>query len=101
MKEIEIKPKMVDFHAVPVRAIFFGGGTPSILSAENIRAIWAAIHRYFDLSKLVEFSFEIEVKSLNDDKISVLQDIGVTHPRFGLQTFSPLWRKLFCSPSGF
>lgn len=95
IKEIELKAKMVDYHAVPVRAIFFGGGTPSILSAENIRAIGAAIHRHFDLSKLEEFSFEIEVKSLNDDKISALQDIGVTHPRFGLQTFSPLWRKLF------
>ncbi|VVD96369.1 coproporphyrinogen-III oxidase family protein [Pandoraea soli] len=95
LKEIELKAAMVDLRAVPVRAIFFGGGTPSLLSPEQIRRIGESIRHHFDLSRIEEYSFEIEVKSLTEEKASAMQDIGVTHPRFGLQTFNPHWREMF------
>ena len=49
----------------------------------------------FDLSQLREFSFEVEVKSLTSERAEAMREIGVTHPRFGLQTFSPKWREMF------
>ena len=80
---------------VPIAAIFFGGGTPSFLSPEQIEEIGRAIRENFDLSNLQEFSFEFEVKSAHRDTISAAQSIGVTHARFGLQTFSERYRKMF------
>ncbi len=95
IKEIELKANFVDYQAVPVRAIFFGGGTPSLLSPSNILKIGEAIHKHFKVASNCEFSFEIEIKSLTEEKVIAMKEIGVTHPRFGLQTFNQEWRKLF------
>ncbi|WP_367987792.1 coproporphyrinogen-III oxidase family protein [Vibrio sp. NTOU-M3] len=95
IKEIELKSHLIQLNNVPIEAIFFGGGTPSLLSPEQITKIGKAIKDNFDLSKLREFSFEIEVKSLTLEKALAMKSIGVTHPRFGLQTFNSEWRKNF------
>lgn len=95
IREIEIKATLVDLKRIPVRAIFVGGGTPSLLTADEIRLFGHAIHKHFDLSDLCEFSFECEVKSVTEDKVIALRDIGVTNARFGLQTFDRYWRDMF------
>jgi oxygen-independent coproporphyrinogen-3 oxidase len=95
LAEIRLKADLVDLKQVPVTAIFFGGGTPSLLDPEQIGSIGEAIWKTFDLSQLREFSFEVEVKSLTLERAQAMREIGVTHPRFGLQTFSPKWRDLF------
>jgi anaerobilin synthase len=93
--EIRRKSDFLCTRTIPVGAIFFGGGTPSLLSPDQIRRIGAEIHSAFDLSKLREFSFEFEVKSITEEKLSALKEIGVSHARFGLQTFHPRYRQLF------
>lgn len=95
IREIEWKARFQSLTEVPVGAIFFGGGTPSLLNPDQIRRIGQAIHRHYNLSQIKEFSFEIEVKSINRAKVEALREIGVTHARFGLQTFNPFYRKLF------
>lgn len=93
--EIRMKADLVDLKKIPIGAIFFGGGTPSLLEPEQIRRIGAVIRETFDLSRIREFSYEIEVKSLTAEKAQAMRDIGVTHPRFGLQTFNLKWREMF------
>jgi anaerobilin synthase len=95
LREIELKGKYVSASGRPVEAIFFGGGTPSTLTAGQIRRIGRAIHENFDLSMLEEFTFEVEVKSLTEEKCAAMRDIGVNKARFGLQTFNPVYRELF------
>jgi oxygen-independent coproporphyrinogen-3 oxidase len=93
IKEIRFKAPLIG--AVPITAIFFGGGTPSLLNAEQIRRIGKVVRDNFDLSLVKEFSFEFEVKSITDEKLQALQEIGVTHARFGAQTFNEEYRDLF------
>jgi coproporphyrinogen III oxidase-like Fe-S oxidoreductase len=95
LAEIERKSRTVDLHALPVRAIFVGGGTPSLLTAEEILRFGEKLKSTFDLSRLKEFSFECEVKSVTRDKVLALREIGVTNARYGLQTFNPFWRDMF------
>ncbi len=95
LAEIRLKADLIDLKQVPISAIFFGGGTPSLLDPEQIAQIGETIRSTFDLSGLREFSFEVEVKSLTPERAHAMREIGVTHPRFGLQTFSPKWRDLF------
>jgi oxygen-independent coproporphyrinogen-3 oxidase len=95
IREIEWKARFQSLCEVPVEAIFFGGGTPSLLSPEQILRIGQVIHTHFNLSRLKEFSFEIEVKSITREKVAALRAIGVTHARFGLQTFNTFYRDLF------
>lgn len=95
LREIELKGKYASATALPIKAIFFGGGTPSTLTADQIRRIGRAIHDCFDLSELEEFTFETEVKSVDEEKCAAMRDIGVNKVRFGLQTLDPVYRKLF------
>ncbi|WP_321949537.1 coproporphyrinogen-III oxidase family protein [Paraburkholderia sp. J10-1] len=95
LSEIRMRAEAVDLKHVPVSSIFFGGGTPSLLDPDQIKEIGELIRATFDLSQLREFSFEVEVKSLTPERAAAMREIGVTHPRFGLQTFSPKWREIF------
>lgn len=95
IKEIQIKSRYASVTSLPITAIFFGGGTPTTLTAGQIRRIGQAIHDHFDLSALEEFTFEMEVKSITEEKCEAMRDIGLNKARFGLQTFDPQYRELF------
>lgn len=95
IKEIEIKSSFPSISEIPVKAIFFGGGTPSILKPDHIIAIGNAIKKSFNLNHLAEFSFEFSSCDIDDDKLEAIRAIGVTHARFGIQTFNPLYRECF------
>lgn len=93
--EIVVKARHQNLKSLNVRSIFVGGGTPSLLSSDEILVFGRILQDNFDLNNLVEFSFECEVKSVTEDKVKALRDIGVTNARFGLQTFDPFWRSMF------
>ncbi len=95
LKEFEIKHQYEGIRSTPVDTIYFGGGTPSVLKAEHFYQIGEALHTYFDLSQLKEFTIECEVKSVTLEKLKAWQDIGVNRTSFGVQTFSPFYRQLF------
>lgn len=94
-REIELKNVFGKLKELPVQAIFVGGGTPSLLEADEILKFGRALHDNFNLEKLKEFSFECEVKSVTEEKVKALKEIGVTNARFGLQTFDSYWREMF------
>jgi oxygen-independent coproporphyrinogen-3 oxidase len=95
IREIELKSRFKPLGEVPVDTIFFGGGTPSILSPDQILRIGKAIRKCYDVRGPREWTFEMEVKSITRDKLAAMREVGTTHARFGLQTFNPLYRKLF------
>ncbi|MER5688155.1 radical SAM protein [Streptomyces sp. NPDC002205] len=95
IKEIQIKARYESVTCRPIKAIFFGGGTPTTLTAAQIRRIGKAIHDHFDMSQIEEFTFEMEVKSIDEEKVVAMREIGVNKARFGMQTFDPVYRELF------
>lgn len=95
IKEIKYKGKASFIKIPPVQAIFFGGGSPSILTIDQIKKIGKVLHETFDLSDLKEFSFEMNAKHVSEEKVVALKEIGVTHGRIGVQTFSPRYREKF------
>lgn len=95
IKEIKIKGAYENVSGYPVDTIFFGGGTPSILKPDQIRRIGQTIRETFDLSHLKEFNYECHLTTVTEDRLEALREIGVTHARMGVQTFHPLYRKLF------
>ena len=61
----------------PVRTVYFGGGTPSLLSADDFSAIADALRQTFDLSALEEFTVEEEVYATGQrpDQIHLAGDV--------------------------
>ncbi len=66
--------------------LYVGGGTPSELSAPELRELFALIGRCFPDVRFQESTFEANPESLDEEKLSVLREAGVTRLSLGLQT---------------
>jgi len=70
-----------------IESIYFGGGTPSILSEHEISGILNAIEANFTLSKDVEITFECNPDDMKRGKIIALKNNGVNRLSIGIQSF--------------
>ena len=68
--------------------VFFGGGTPTQLSAEQLERLCSIVHDRFQLTQSTEFSVEANPARMTDDKIAVLADAGVNRISLGVQSFN-------------
>ncbi len=79
----------------PVKTIFFGGGTPSLLPPAFLGKTLEAIARRADLGPGVEITIEANPGTLSLEKLRGLRQIGVNRLSFGVQTFDdPLLKSL-------
>ena len=67
--------------------IFFGGGTPSFLSTDQLRGLVDRITATKSWSRAEEITFECEPGTLSEKKLSVIRDIGVTRLSLGVENF--------------
>ena len=83
--ELEIrKTELVD---VPVETIYFGGGTPSLLTKEELAAILSAIHTHFEVSVNSEITFEVNPDDASEENLSTWKELGINRLSIGLQSF--------------
>jgi oxygen-independent coproporphyrinogen-3 oxidase len=75
--------------------VYFGGGTPTILSEKNIENILKEINKNFNLTEKVEFTFESTIHNLTTEKIKIMNDYGVNRISLGIQSFNDSGRKVF------
>lgn len=68
--------------------IYFGGGTPSILSGEQMTRMMQAIEKSFQISSGAEISTEMNPESITREKLSVFQSLGFNRFSVGAQSFS-------------
>lgn len=71
----------------PVNTIFFGGGTPSLLSSTQLDRILSALHECFEIAKTAEITLEINPGSVTAEKLGEFRRLGVNRSSFGAQTF--------------
>lgn len=74
---------------IPVHTIFFGGGTPSLLSAPQIEQILATIARHYKLLPGIEISLEANPGTLSLDCLRDLYHSGVNRLSLGVQSADP------------
>ena len=75
-------------------SVYIGGGTPSVLTVEQITALFHAIRVNFNIKPDAEISFEFEAKSVDEAKFQALAGLGVTRVSFGVQSFDPVTRDM-------
>lgn len=71
-----------------IETIYFGGGTPSIMTASDINDLLTLIRCEFDVSTNVEITFEANPDDLNLAYLSELQTYGVNRLSIGIQSFN-------------
>lgn len=69
----------------PLKTIFIGGGTPSILSSKALDRLFADIHKHFQIYPYAEITVECNPGTVDCEKLRVMRDAGVNRLSFGLQ----------------
>lgn len=85
IKEIELRKDYLN--EASIETIYFGGGTPSILSFEELEQILSAIHSNYDTSNLAEVTLEANPDDITTNKVQEWKGIGVNRLSIGLQSF--------------
>lgn len=71
-----------------LHTIYFGGGTPSVLSPETWERIVTALRDNFEFEPDLEFTSEANPESSTPEKLSCLRALGVNRISFGAQSFA-------------
>jgi len=67
--------------------VYFGGGTPSFLSTDQLRGLVDRIAAITSWAHAEEITFECEPGTLSEKKLAVIRDIGVTRLSLGVENF--------------
>lgn len=79
----------------PVQTLFLGGGTPTHLAPAQLERLMTSVLKWLPLERDHEFSVEANPGTLDQAKIDVLSDHGVTRVSLGAQSFhAPLLKLL-------
>lgn len=72
-----------------VTHIHWGGGSPNILSSEDITRLAEAQRRHFRVRDDAEFAVEIDPRGFDEERIAAFARAGVTRVSLGVQDFDP------------
>ena len=85
LKEIELRKKLIG--STGVDTIYFGGGTPSVLSSEHLWSIFNRISSEFSVSKNAEITLEANPDDLSPNYLNELKSLGFNRLSIGVQSF--------------
>lgn len=71
----------------PIKSIYFGGGTPSLLSIELLQGLLEVLRNAFRIAEDAEISFEANPGTINADYLRALRVLGVNRLSLGVQSF--------------
>ncbi|WP_296446176.1 oxygen-independent coproporphyrinogen III oxidase [Rhodoferax sp. UBA5149] len=69
--------------------LHFGGGTPTFLSPAELRELMAMLRSHFDFLPDAELGIEIDPRTVSDDTMAMLAELGFNRTSFGVQDFDP------------
>ena len=85
-KEINLQHSYLDNE--PIHTLYFGGGTPSLLSGEELNIIFESVHSHFVVDDDAEVTMEVNPDDLTTDKLKELKNFGVNRLSVGIQSFN-------------
>jgi oxygen-independent coproporphyrinogen-3 oxidase len=89
--------------STPFDAFYFGGGTPTTMTPEQMKRLLQTIKESFTFDHNLEFTSESSFANIKYEMLTALKEGGVNRMSLGVQTFSPRLRKVIgrqCPPDG-
>lgn len=84
LKEIEIMREIPHL----LKTIYIGGGTPSCLDIHNLEKLLLNLRKNFKTTHNIEFSIEINPKTVDMQKLDLMRDFGINRLSIGVQSFN-------------
>lgn len=85
--EVETQLRSAFLQGEKIETLYFGGGTPSVLTYEELNRIVKYLKKYFDFNQTIEFTFEANPDDATTDYLEGLKQCGVNRLSFGVQSF--------------
>ncbi len=83
-QEIKLKKNRI---AQPLETIYFGGGTPSVLTSDQLNEIFETIYQNFSVNENAEITLEANPDDLTKEKIEALKKLPINRFSIGIQSF--------------
>lgn len=83
----EIRLRHQELQDRQLSSLYFGGGTPSLLSVREIGMLVEEVQRYFDFKKEIEITLEANPDDLTDSFLKEIKTIGINRLSIGIQSF--------------
>jgi len=77
----------------PIKTLYFGGGTPSILTNEQLLTIVEAIQQQFTLETNAEITLEANPEDISVSRLKFWKGLGINRLSIGIQSFQPAMLK--------
>src|SRR5262245_54664913 len=87
-REVELLSERPAVAGRKLKFVYFGGGTPSYLSARQLQSLRDRLHASVSWDDAEEVTFECEPGTLSLEKVKTLKDIGITRVSLGIENFS-------------
>lgn len=89
VKELELTGEIAKANSLCLESVYIGGGTPSTLSAEQLKTVTDTVNNNFDLSTCREFTVEAgRPDTITEEKLRVLKNSPVDRISINPQTFN-------------
>src|SRR5262249_55795583 len=89
VKEVTLCSRLPVVGGRPLTYVYFGGGTPSYLSAGQLRDLMTRLQAVMPWQEAEEVTFECEPGTLQKHKLETLHEMGVTRLSLGIENFDP------------
>jgi oxygen-independent coproporphyrinogen-3 oxidase len=83
----EIQMRKSEFEKQQVETIYFGGGTPSVLTSKEINFLIAEVYKYYSVSENPEITLEANPDDLSSERIIELSKSKINRLSIGIQSF--------------
>src|SRR5438105_3273280 len=87
VKEVELYSQRPAVNGRPLQFVYFGGGTPSYLSAAQLRSLVERLNQHLTWDRAEEVTFECEPGTLQQHKLQAIKELGVTRLSLGVENF--------------
>jgi oxygen-independent coproporphyrinogen-3 oxidase len=87
IREIQAEPSFLP--SKNIDTIYFGGGTPSLLSAQEIERILNEIHQHFPVNRSAEITLELNPEDGELKHLDALLKLGINRLSMGVQSMNP------------
>ena len=84
IQEIELQKSYLN---EPIKTIYFGGGTPSLLNQHQLKMIIDALYVHFDIAPNIECTLEANPDDLQLSNVVAWKQVGINRLSIGIQSF--------------
>lgn len=85
--ELQIRSKYDNLHDIVLKSIYFGGGTPSLMTPEILKDFLLHLGQNFRFSEFIEITIEANPGTLSPEKIREFAHLGINRLSLGIQSF--------------